>query len=385
MPFDAVAEKQHIVLLVPDIADTITRNRVESFLEAGHALNVFGFRRGRYKRPDPIGGPHIELGGTVDARYGQRLMAVFGAVPKLFVHRHLLRRADALYSRNLDQLILAMFSRVFLRARAPIFYEVLDIQPIFVGKSLSSRLVRLIERICLRGVRLLVVSSGGFHANYYQPVQNYRGRWFLLENKLPASAGSLPRNRQRLVRDKTQTSNRLVVGYFGLIRGEATLNLIEKLARRLRDRVVFRFAGIVTSVDPDYFAHVVETNENIVFDGEYQNPADLPQLYDSIDFAWAIDLENEQGNSRWLMPCRFYEAGYFGVPCLAARDFEIGRAVEDADCGWAFEAPYEEALVDFFRALTADTYGDKRRRLAELPVSEFVAGKAADGLALILR
>jgi len=385
MPFDAVPEKQHIVLLVPDIADTITRNRVESFLEAGHALNVLGFRRSRYKRPDPMGGPHIELGGTVDARYGQRLMAVFGALPKLFFHRHLLRRADALYSRNLDQLILAMFARIFLRARAPIFYEVLDIQPIFVGKSLSSHLVRLIERVCLRSVRLLIVSSGGFHANYYQPVQNYRGRWFLLENKLPASAGSLPRNRQRLVQDKMQTSNRLVVGYFGLIRGEATLNLIEKLAQRLGDRVVFRFAGIVTSVDPDYFKHVVENNENIVYDGEYQNPADLPQLYDSIDFAWALDLENVQGNSRWLMPCRFYEAGYFGVPCLVARDFEIGRAVEEADCGWAFEAPYEDVLVDFFRTLTAGAYGDKRRRLSELPASEFVAGKGADGLALILR
>jgi succinoglycan biosynthesis protein ExoL len=85
------------------------------------------------------------------------------------------------------------------------------------------------------------------------------------------------------------------------------------------------------------------------------------------------------------MPCRFYEAGYFGVPCLAARGFEIGRAVEEADCGWAFEAPYEDALVDFFRTLTADAYGDKRRRLSELPASEFVAGKGADGLALILR
>lgn len=385
MPFDAVADRQHVVLLVPDIADTITRNRVEAFREAGHALNVLGFRRGRYKRPDPPGGPHVELGSTTDARYGQRLAAVFGALPKLVRHRRLLRRADAVYARNLDQLVLAMFVRIALRARAPIFYEVLDIQPIFVGKSLLSHLVRLIERLCLRSVRLLIVSSGGFHANYYQPVQNYRGRWFLLENKLPASAASLPRNRQQPARDGTQGSNRLVVGYFGLIRGEATLNLIERLAQRLRDRVVFRFAGIVTSVDPARFSRVVEDNENIVYDGEYQNPVDLPQLYDSIDFAWALDLENVQGNSRWLMPCRFYEAGYFGVPCLVARDFEIGRVVEEAACGWTFEAQYEDALVEFFRTLSVDDYADKRRRLAQTPAAAFVAGKGADGLARILR
>lgn len=385
MPFDAVADRQHIVLLVPDIADTITRNRVESFLEVGHSLKVMGFRRGRYNRSDPPGGPHIELGSTADAKYGQRLAAVVGALPTLFANRRLLRQADAVYSRNLDQLVLALFARIFLRARAPIFYEVLDIQPIFVGRGLSSRLIRFIERICLRSVRLLVVSSGGFHANYYQPVQNYRGRWFLLENKLPASAGALPRHHRRRAPDRGQGSNRLVVGYFGLIRGEATLNLIERLAQRLRDRVVFRFAGIVTSVDPDYFRRVVADNENIVYDGEYQNPADLPRLYDSIDFAWALDLENVEGNSRWLMPCRFYEAGYFGVPCLTARDFEIGRAVEEAACGWSFEAPYEDALVEFFRTLTAEAYGSKRGRLTKMSESDFVTAKGADGLARIMR
>ena len=385
MPFDAVACSQRIVLLVPDIADTITRNRVESFLEAGHKLNVLGFRRGRYKRADPAGGPHVNLGSTADARYGQRLAAIIGALPKLVSHRRLLRDADALYSRNLDQLVLALFARIFLRARAPIFYEVLDIQPIFVGKELAAQLVRLIERLCLRSVRLLIVSSGGFHANYYQPVQHYRGRWFLLENKLPASALSLPRDRPRRVQDKGQISNRLVVGYFGLIRGQATLNLIEKLAQRLRDRVVFRFAGIVTSVDPANFERVVKNNENIVYDGEYDNPTDLPRLYDSIDFAWALDLENVDGNSRWLMPCRFYEAGYFGVPCLVARDFEIGRTVEEFGCGWSFDAPYEDALVEFFRSLTSAEYGAKRRRLVELPDASFVAGTDADGLARILR
>jgi succinoglycan biosynthesis protein ExoL len=180
------------------------------------------------------------------------------------------------------------------------------------------------------------------------------------------------------------SSNRLVVGYFGLIRGEATLDLIERLAKRLRDRVVFRFAGIITSVDPGRFRQVVKDNENIVYDGEYDNPTDLPRLYGNVDFAWALDLENTEGNSRWLMPCRFYEAGYFGVPCLAARNFEVGHAIDDLDCGWGFEAPYEEAMVDFFRTLSPQDYAQKRERLAGLTDASFIAGRAADGLAYIL-
>ena len=58
------------------------------------------------------------------------------------------------------------------------------------------------------------------------------------------------------------------------------------------------------------------------------SPRDLASVYDGVDFAWAIDLENTEHNSRWLMPCRFYEAGLHGVPCLAVRGFEIGAELD---------------------------------------------------------
>jgi len=385
MPFDIAGGRKRILLLVPDIADTITRNRVEAFAAVGHELQVVGFRRGRYNRPDPPGGPHIVLGRTADARYGHRLAAIFKALPKLFAKRASLRRADIVYARNIDQLILALFCRLLLAVRAPIFYEVLDIQPIFIGKSLVSHIVRLVERLCLTQVRMLVLSSGGFHANFYLPVQRYSGRWFLLENKLPESIRSVVPVRPA-VEDKTlEAGAKLVIGYFGLIRGEATLDLIERVAQRLADRVEFRFAGIVTSVDPTRFRQVIEGNPNITYFGHYDNPADLPRLYNGVDFVWAIDLEHIEGNSRWLMPCRFYEAGYFGVPCLAAEDFEIGRTVEELQCGWTFSSPYEPALVEFLSAVTCQQYASKRQRLLELPGSTYIAATAADGLASILR
>jgi succinoglycan biosynthesis protein ExoL len=104
-----------------------------------------------------------------------------------------------------------------------------------------------------------------------------------------------------------------------------------------------------------------------------------------VHFVWAIDLEHIEGNSRWLMPCRFYEAGYFGVPCLAAEDFEIGRTVEELQCGWTFGSPYEPALVEFLSTVTCQQYASKRQRLLELPGSTYIAATAADGLASILR
>ena len=385
MPFDSDARASPIVLLVPDIADPITHNRAESFAEAGHSVSIMGFRRNRFRREDPPGGPHVTLGDTSDARYLQRFRALLGALPHLAANYTTLRKAEAIYARNVDQLALALLVRHVLLARAEIIYEVLDIQPLQVGRGPIARALRLIERICLRHVRLLVVSSPAFHANYFERVQRYRGRWFLLENKLPTSIAAGATRRRQAVARAERRSDRWVIGYFGLIRGQATIDLIVRLAQQLRDVAEFRFAGIVTSVDPDSFRRAVEENENIGYEGEYAKPADLARLYGGVDLAWAVDLENVDANSRWLMPCRFYEAGYFGVPCVSASGFEISRIIEDLGCGWTVDAPYETALVRFLRNLTIERYVEKQHRLAALPDSTFVASIGADGLSRILR
>ena len=58
-------------------------------------------------------------------------------------------------------------------------------------RGLVPTFLRAIERLCLRRVSLLVLSSPGFHRNYFSAVQKYAGAWFLLENKLyPSPARS---------------------------------------------------------------------------------------------------------------------------------------------------------------------------------------------------
>ena len=121
-----------------------------------------------------------------------------------------------------------------------------------------------------------------------------------------------------------------MVGYFGLIRGEATFDLIARLADRLQGRVMFKFGGVLTTVEQAKFDAVLQRCPNIVYGGPYLPQQDLERLYRDVDFAWALDLEHTDHNSRWLMPCRFYEAGYFGVPCLAVHGFEVGSDDREA-------------------------------------------------------
>jgi succinoglycan biosynthesis protein ExoL len=361
-----------LLFFCPDVTDASTLKRVQQFMDFGYRVTVFGFRRTRYNTAYQPPWPNVPLGFTTDARYWQRVRALLCAIPALFAHRALLRRAAVFYARNIDQLLLALLARLVTFSRAPVAYEVLDIPSILMRRGTVPALLRAIERLCLRKVGLLVLSSPGFHRNYYAAVQKYRGEWFLLENKLHPSISSLPS--PAAVRRAAEGGRPWIVGYFGLIRGEATFALITRLAERLQGRVLFKFGGILTTVDRARFDEVLQRCPNVVYGGSYLPHQDLHNLYRDVDFAWALDLEHTDHNSRWLMPCRFYEAGYFGIPCLAVHGFEVGATIERHRIGWTFDAPLEESLIRFFERLTPADYEHIRGRLRSVPRSMFVAG-----------
>jgi succinoglycan biosynthesis protein ExoL len=360
-----------LVYFGSEVRDASTVKRVQQFIDHGFAVTVFGFHRTRYNNNYQPPWPHVTLGTTIDGRYGHRLGALVGAIPTLLAHRRQFSDAAIFYARNIDQLLLAFLARLLGGSRAPIVYEVLDIPPILMQSGLAASLIRWIERRCLRVVDLLALSSPAFHRNYYAAVQGHRGPWFLVENKLHPSIARIARPpARRPARD----GKPWVVGYFGLIRGEETFALMARLAERLQGKVEFVFRGALTTVDSTRFHAALKRLPNMVFGGPYQPHSDLERIYREVDFAWALDLEHTDHNSRWLMPCRFYEAGYFGVPCLAVRDFEIGSVVDRHGIGFTFEQPLEDQLVRFFEELTVGDYERIGRSLSSMPADMFVAG-----------
>jgi succinoglycan biosynthesis protein ExoL len=380
MPPASVSSPTAVVFFSPDITDVSTIKRARTFLDYGYRLTMFSFRRQRYNRGYQPDWPCVMLGQTEDGRYGQRLLALLKALPRIARYRRLLQQAELFYARNIDQLLLALVARWLAGRKIPIVYEVLDIQPILVGRRWFSRGLRWIERFGLRRIDLLVLSSPGFWNNYFSTLQDCRRPWFLLENKLPPQFGAQSRPSPDKPSIVARGRPRWTVGYCGLIRGQETFDLIVRLAGRLEGLVQFKFRGLVTTVDRESFARAMDRHDNLVYEGPYVSTRDLPEVYNDLDFAWAIDLENVEHNSRWLLPCRYYEAGFFGVPCLTARSFEVARLVERDRTGWSFDAPYEEALVAFFRELDPAVHAECRARLMAMPKSNFVA--VEDGLRL---
>jgi len=362
---------QRLVYFGSEVRDASTIKRVQQFIDHGFAVTVFGFHRTRYNTDYQPPWPHVTLGTTIDGRYGHRVGALLAAIPTLLSHRREFADVAIFYARNIDQLLLAFLARLLGGSRAPIVYEVLDIPPILMRKGLAPAALRWIERRCLAVVDLLALSSPAFHRNYYAAVQHHRRPWFLVENKLHPS---IKRFARPPARRPARDGRPWRVGYFGLIRGEETFALMARLAERLQGKVEFVFRGALTTVDATNFHATIERLPNMVYGGPYQPHTDLETIYREVDFAWALDLEHTDHNSRWLMPCRFYESGYFGVPCLAVRDFEIGSVVERHGIGFTFAEPLEDQLVRFFEHLTVADYERVTRSLSRMPSEMFVAG-----------
>jgi succinoglycan biosynthesis protein ExoL len=379
----AAGTTRRLVFLCPDATETSTLTRTQQFIDEGYSVTVFGFRRKRYNMGYRPQWPFVALGITADAKYWHRMRALLGALPVLLAHRPTLKLATVFYARNIDQLVLAILARLFAFSRAPIAYEVLDIPAIMMGRGPTAIMLRLIERLCLRFARILVLSSPGFHRGYYAAVQKYHGAWFLLENKLHPSIADMSASHARGAPPQ-RVERPWVVGYFGLIRGQQTFDLMTRVADRLKGRVVFQFRGVLTTVDRTTFEDTLGERPNMVYDGPYEPYRDFGAIYRGVDFAWAIDLEHADHNSRWLLPCRFYEAGYFGVPCLAVHGFEVGILLERHRIGWTFDRPLEDSLVRFFETLTAAEYQRICGRLRSVPTEMFVANDDVARLSTVL-
>jgi succinoglycan biosynthesis protein ExoL len=220
----------------------------------------------------------------------------------------------------------------------------------------------------LRHTALLVTTSPGFIREYFEPVQHHQGGIFLLENKVYPAEG-LPA--ARWGGRPVNGGNPWVIGCFGAFRCRRSLELMRSLAGRLPGKVRFILRGYPAGTIADDFHRLIDGIPGLEFGGAYRYPDDLGWIYGAVDFNWAFDESDPNGNSAWLLPNRIYEGGCFGVPALAGSATETGRWITGKGQGWSFAEPLEDTLAAFFEKLTADEWSEVRRRCAARDRSEF--------------
>lgn len=354
-----------ISYLVHDTMDAAVARRLRMFQTGGAQVRLAGFNR-RGAPSDVAGVPVRDFGRTANAKLTGRAVAVARHLVWPTVARSVVRDSDVVVARNLETLAIAV------RVAAPgqrIVFECLDIHRLLLSPGAAGRALRAVERRLLRRVDLIITSSPAFDQRYFKARQRFVGQVLVVENRLlELSDTPVPKAAQR---DSEGGGTPVRIGWFGMLRCRKSLALLRDLALANPGRIEVVIAGIPSYCEFDDFDRDVANVPGVSFVGSYR-AADLPRLYGSVDFAWAIDYFEEGLNSAWLLPNRLYESLALGAVPIALAHVETGRWLEARQVGLRLRDPATD-LAPILQDMSAAEMTDLRRLVAALPLHLVVA------------
>lgn len=363
-----------IIYFVHDLGDAAVQKRVQMFRLAGQTPVLLGFRRTVKPITEVAGIVAINLGQTKDAKMQQRAASILMAAASLGGWKDIFAGATILLARSLEMLLLARLAQHRFARNAILIYESLDIHGMLVGEGAKARGMRWVEKKLLQSCDGLVVSSQAFVEHHFSQYGSSLPPYFLLENKvLSHELTSAPAATKLALLPHVTTPPPWRIGWFGVIRCRRSLQLLADVACALPGQVEVDIRGRpARNVLPD-FDKIIKRTPGMYFYGEYDRRTDLPFIYATSHFTWAMDFYEEGANSSWLLPNRLYEGGTNGSIQIADANVETGRWLQRHHIGIVIEKPSTQSLVDFFTTLTSDFYEYEKERICQLPQSCFIA------------
>ncbi|CAH0498129.1 hypothetical protein NVSP9465_03204 [Novosphingobium sp. CECT 9465] len=359
-----------IVYFVHDVYDAAVERRVRMFNAAGAHTTVLGFRRRDLPMKQLGSAPVIDLGRTEDARMVQRLGAVIGGLMHPGKLLEAAREADIIIGRNLEAFALACRAHA-AAPKARLVYECLDIHRLLIESSFPARALQAVQSRLLRDTDLILTSSPAFEREYFRPNVHHLPPVYLVENKLlMLGSGPEPVSEQAPLPSQPPWT----IGWFGMLRCRKTFDLLAELVRGSSGRIKVNIAGRPSPAQFADFEAMVADVPGFSFHGPYA-PGDLPQLYASCHFAWAIDFFEEGLNSSWLLPNRIYEAMAHGVVPIALDSVEVGRWLVARNAGLVVPDA-KASLREVLLTLDSQQVEQLQAQVAAVPVTDLVATKA---------
>lgn len=299
----------------------------------GMDVIVLGFRRRDAPVTEIDGATVVDLGQTGDAKLWQRAWAVLRVIANRRKVRAAIGNADAIMARNLEMLIIG--ANVAHGRR--LTYECLDIHRMLVSPNMIARSIQRLEKSLMERVSLIVTSSPRYADDYFRKLRGYGTPILLLENKVLSIDGVAIASGPPPI----AAGPPWVIGWFGMLRCQRSFSILSALVRNSGGRIRVLIAGIASPHEfPDFDADV-QAVDGIDFHGRYA-AEDLPGLYASVHFAWAIDYFEEGLNSKWLLPNRLYEALAHGAVPIALNDVETGQWLQRHHVGLLVSDPLTE-------------------------------------------
>lgn len=363
MPMSTV----NIRYFVHDLSDAAVKRRVEMLTDVGADVALVGFVRDLHFVPQFSSA--TVLAQTHNARFIHRMLTVLVQAVKLFVRRDQSVGTDVFVARNLEMLLLARVAQMTASRRIPVIYECLDVHRLMLGTGLAPRLLRALERRLSRSCSGLITSSPAYVHDYFQSFAMIDLPVILIENKVfgvseiaqcqpPADGPSW------------------VIAWNGAIRCAKSLRILDELTANAKGSIRVVIRGRISYDQIPDFDEVVRRSPWINYNGPYQYPEGLDEIYDGVHFSWTIDMFLEGQNSTWALANRIYEGGRAGVVPIAQRAVETGRFYDRLGIGLVLDDISAAGVHAALRDLTQADYQVMRNRCAAVPSEKWTITRA---------
>ncbi len=362
-----VSDPIRILCLLPSLADAHNAVRVGMLQRSGFAVEALGFER--YGAAARTLACRVESLGRVDhRRYLRRGLRLLRCLPRV---RAAMQRNQLTYVFGADLPLLALLAGSGLQV--PVVAEIADVRDLQVARSLRGRLFRAVDRRAVNACALLVVTAGRY-LEYYRGWLRTATPAIVVENKVERSfAAAVNRGRSSPAPGRPPGGGRpLRLGYFGILKDEWTLALIEALARAAPREFAFLLAGIPGRFVAAFHQRMGRV-ANLDYRGEYRHPGDLPALFDGADLILACYPPAVPHG--WSRSNRYYDACLFAKPLIVRAGTGDAEAVRRHGIGFVIEAAEAGAAAAELRGITAADRERWRANMLKLPAADYVHGE----------
>lgn len=343
--------KKKIVFVLNNITITRCLKRVCEFIDNGYEVDVYGFEKtGEEGYALPSNFNITTIGSFSRSQsYFARLKVYYKSMKPLF---RKYKRQDVVFYYFFFNIALA----ARLLSKRAYIYEESDMPYTSFRNKLKRSFFSWIDKRIIKKSLLTVMTSEGFIDYHFGEKRPHN--IVVVPNRVNPLLLQMP------YKPKEPDINHLSFAFVGGFRYRSVVNFATVIAENFPQHE-FNVYGIILSHE-DELKSLCEKYSNIHFYGKFQNPNDLPSIYEKIDLVLA-SYDASYINAQYAEPNKMYEAMFFHTPIIVSSNTFLAKKVTRLDIGYHINALDKQEIIAFVNGLTAQSINHKIKVMNALP------------------
>lgn len=341
-----------ILLIRSNLPKPRVNRRIELLLNAGYAVDIVYWNMRKNCKVDYVNGAdYYSIDEFADRKEPLRRINSYVKLVKK-IHRFIYKlKPDIIYAENLDMLFLTYVSS-FLLPKCKIIYEIADIHRYIIDKPTNylrvvvRKILYLLEKKLSKSVSFLILTSNKFYDVYYR--EFYSKNKIIYMPNIP-DFKVLSKESEKL--DINKDEELFLVGFFGEIRYKKQLINLIKCTNHLKFKAII--AGREMIGDTEISDLCKSSNSIADFYGAFDY-AEISKLYKTCDCIYCV-YNSRMNNVKVALPNKLYEAIYFELPIIVAKNTYLSEIVDELGIGLSVDCEDINELAWAIKKLKCDT------------------------------